>query len=62
MNTYRVGIVGLGWVAGSHIMNFNEMPNFQVTAIQSRRDLDPKQVKAQHGVDVKIYNDLDKML
>ena len=62
MEIYKVGIVGLGWVAGSHIMNFNTMPNFEVKAIQSRRDLDPKQVNAQHNVDVKIYNDYDKML
>jgi predicted dehydrogenase len=62
MKTYKVGIVGLGWVAGSHIMNFNEMPNFEVTAVMSRRKLDSAEVKAQHGVDVKIYNDYDKML
>ena len=62
MKTYRVGIVGLGCVAGSHIMNFNTMPNFNVTAIMSRRDLDPKQIKAQHGVDAKVYNNYDKML
>jgi predicted dehydrogenase len=62
MKIHKVGIVGLGWVAGSHIMNFNEMPNFKVVAIMSRRKLDPAQIKAQHGVDVKVYNDYDKFL
>jgi predicted dehydrogenase len=62
MKTYRVGIVGFGWVAGGHMMNYNEMPNYEPVAIMSRRKLDPGQIKAQHGVDVKIYNDYDKFL
>lgn len=62
MKKYRVGIVGLGWVAGSHIMNFNEMDNFEVTAVMTRRDLKPDEVKAEHGIDAKIYNDYDKFL
>jgi len=62
MKKYRVGIVGLGWVAGSHIMNFNEMENFDVTAVMTGRELTPDTVKAQHGIDAKIYNDYDKFL
>ncbi len=62
MATYRVGIVGFGWVAGSHMINFNEMDSFEPVAIMSRRDLDPKQIKEQYGVDVTIYNDYDQFL
>ncbi len=62
MKTYKVGIVGFGWVAGGHMMNYNEMPNFEPVAIMSRRKLDPAQIKAQYGVDVKIYNDYNKFL
>lgn len=62
MKTYKVGIVGFGWVAGAHMMNFNEMAEFEPVAIMSRRDLNPEDIKAQYGTDVKIYNDYDKFL
>ncbi len=62
MKRYRVGIVGFGWVAGAHLMNFTELPNFEPVAVMSRRKLDPAQIKKQYGVDVKIYNDYDKFL
>ncbi len=62
MKTYRVGIVGFGWVAGSHLKNFIEMPNFEPVAIMSRRKLDPAAIKAEYGIDVKIYNDYDRFL
>jgi predicted dehydrogenase len=54
--------VGFGWVAGAHLDTFLELPNFEPVAIMSRRDLDPVQIKQQHGTDVKIYNDYDKFL
>jgi len=62
MKTYKVGIVGFGWVAGAHMTTFTELPSFEPVAIMSRRDLDPAQIKAQYGVDVKIYNDYEKFL
>lgn len=62
MKTYKVGIVGFGWVAGGHMTTFTELPSFEPVAIMSRRDLDPAQIKAQYGVDVKIYNDYEKFL
>lgn len=62
MKTYKVGIVGFGWVAGGHMTTFTELPSFAPVAIMSRRDLDPAQIKAQYGVDVKIYNDYEKFL
>ena len=62
MNTYKVGIAGFGWVAGAHLKSFAELPNYEPVAIMSRRKLDPAAIKAQYGVDVKIYNDYKKFL
>lgn len=59
---YRVGIVGFGWVAGAHLESFRRLDSYEPAAIMSRRDLDPKQIKETHGVDVKIYNDWEKFL
>ena len=38
MKSYRVGIVGFGWVAGAHLKTFSELPNFQPVAILSRQE------------------------
>ena len=62
MKTHKVGIAGFGWVAGAHLKSLAALEEFQPTAILSRRKLDPKQIKAEYGVDVKIYNDYDKFL
>jgi predicted dehydrogenase len=62
MNTYNVGIVGFGWVAGAHLKTFCELPSFRPVAILSRRKLDPAAIKAQYGVEVKIYNDYERFL
>ena len=62
MNTYKVGIVGFGWVAGAHLKSFVELPNYEPVAIMSRRKLDPAPIKEEYGVEVKIYNDYDEML
>ncbi len=62
MKVYRVGIVGFGWVAGAHMKTFAELPNFEPVAIMSRRKLNPADIKAEYGVDVKIYNDYDEFL
>jgi len=62
MNKYKVGIVGFGWVATAHMSTFAELPNFEPIAIMSRRKLDPAEIKAQYGADVKIYNDYDEFL
>ena len=62
MKKYRVGIVGLGWVAGAHLKTFTELEQFEPVAVMSRRKLDPADIKAQSGAQVKIYNDYDKFL
>lgn len=62
MKEYNVGIVGFGWVAGAHMASYTELPSFNPVAILEPRQLDPKEIKAKYGVDVKIYTDYDKFL
>ncbi|MDA7915955.1 Gfo/Idh/MocA family oxidoreductase [Verrucomicrobia bacterium] len=59
---FRVGVVGYGWVASAHIPSINSLPNAEVTAVCSSRDLDPAAVSAEHGGNIKVYKDLDSML
>jgi len=59
---FRVGIVGYGWVATAHIPAINSLPNAEVTAIYSSRNPDPAEVSAAHGGDIKVYDDVAKML
>lgn len=62
MTAHKVGIVGFGWVATAHLASFAELPDFEPVAIMSRRNLDPADIKAQYGVDVRVYNDYDEFL
>jgi predicted dehydrogenase len=58
----RVGIVGLGWAAGAHIETFKHVQGAQVTAVCSRRRLDPAEVEKKYGLPLKVYDDFDSML
>lgn len=60
--TYNIGIVGLGWVAEAHLETFKNIEGAQVSAVCSRRKLDPAQLEAKYGVPLKVYNRLDRML
>ncbi len=62
MKKYRVGVIGYGWVASAHIPSLNALPNAEVTAVYSSRNLDPAEISATHGGDIKVYNDLKAML
>jgi predicted dehydrogenase len=62
MKTYKVGIVGFGWVAGAHLKSLVDIPSFEPVAIMSRRNLDPTKIKRDYGAEVRIYNDYDKFL
>jgi len=59
---FNVGIVGYGWAAGAHITAINRGKRGQVTAICSSRVLDPKELSAQHGCELKTYTNLHAML
>lgn len=62
MSKQRVGILGLGWVAGAHIETFKQVEGAEVTAILSRRQLDETKLEEQFGIPLKVYNDYDEML
>src|SRR6185295_14320284 len=62
MREFRVGIVGLGWVAGAHIETCKSVKGAKVTAVCSRRTLDPAALEKQYGVPLKAYTDYDRML
>jgi predicted dehydrogenase len=62
MGDLRIGIVGLGWVAGAHLETFKSVEGAKVTAVCSRRKLDPKELQAKYGVPLKAYGDFDAML
>jgi predicted dehydrogenase len=61
-DTLRVGIVGLGWVAGAHIETFKTVTGVAVTAVCSRRKQDAKELQAKFGIPLKTYGDYDAML
>lgn len=61
MQTVRIGVVGYGWAAGAHITSFNELPGVAVTAVCSRRTLDPAELSTRHGGNIAVYNDLAAM-
>jgi predicted dehydrogenase len=46
----RIGIVGLGWVAGAHIEAFKAVKGARVSAVCSRRPQDRRALEAKHGV------------
>ena len=62
MSELRVGVVGLGWVAGAHIETFKSVKGAKVTAVCSRRKLDAKEVEKKYGLPLKVYHDYDAML
>lgn len=62
MSPLRVGIVGLGWVAGAHIETFRHVRGATVTAVCSRRPQDPAALQRQFGVPLTVYRDFAQML
>ena len=57
MSELRIGIVGLGWVAGAHIETFKHVTGARVTAVCSRRRHDPAALEARYGLPLKAYTD-----
>ena len=62
MGDLNVGIVGVGWVAGAHIETYKAVNGANVTAVCSRRKLDPAELEKQYGLPLKVYNDYDTFL
>ena len=51
----RVGVVGLGWVAGAHIEAFKHVQGAQLTAVCSRRRHDPADLETKYGLPLTVY-------
>ena len=62
MSEMKIGVVGLGWVAGAHIETFKHVKGASVTAVCSRRALDAASLQAQYGIPLKAYTDYAAML
>jgi predicted dehydrogenase len=62
MDDLKVGIVGLGWVAGAHIEAFKSVQGANVTAVCSRRKLDESELEEQYGLPLKAYTNYGAML
>jgi predicted dehydrogenase len=62
MGDMKVGVVGLGWAAGAHIETFKHVQGAQVTAVCSRRRLDPASLEKTYGLPLAAYADYDRML
>jgi predicted dehydrogenase len=58
----RVGVVGLGWAAGAHIETFKHVRGARVTAVCSRRKLDPADLEHRYGLPLRAYDDYAGML
>jgi predicted dehydrogenase len=62
MKELKVGIVGLGWVAGAHIETFKKVHGATVSAICSRRRHNEADLQAQYGLSLKAHTDYKAML
>ena len=62
MTKIRIGIVGLGWVAGAHIETFKKVVGAEVVAVCSRRKQDAKELEAKFGIPLKVYSSYAAML
>jgi predicted dehydrogenase len=61
--SFGVGIIGTGWVAGAHIDTFKQINGCNVVAICSRDRAKAKAKAAQHGVpEAAAYDDLKAFL
>jgi predicted dehydrogenase len=55
----RVGIVGLGAVAGAHVATFKNVKGARVTAVCSRRDWAAADLEGLYGLPLKAYTDYE---
>jgi predicted dehydrogenase len=62
MSDLRIGIVGLGWVAGAHIETFRSVTGAKVVAVCSRRKQNAGDLRTKYGLPLKVYSDYELML
>ena len=61
-SSYNVGVIGYGWAATAHIEAINNTTQGNVTAVYSSRELDPAELSATHGRDIKVFNRVEDLL
>ncbi len=62
MKPYRVGVVGLGWVAGAHIETFKKIPGVEVAGVSTRRHWTGESLQQKFGVPMRAYASYEEML
>jgi predicted dehydrogenase len=62
MKELRVGVVGLGSVAGAHIDAFRSVPGARVTAVCSRRAWEPGALQVKYGQPLRAYHRYEDLL
>jgi predicted dehydrogenase len=62
MSELRIGIVGLGWVAGAHIEALKNVEGATVSAVCSRRQHDPAELEATYGLPLRAYTSFEDLL
>lgn len=62
MTTFRVGVVGLGWVAGAHIETLKKVKGAQVVAAVSRREWSPEQAREKYGLPLQVFQSVEDMV
>ncbi len=62
MKELQVGIVGLGWVAGAHVETIGAVNGARVAAVCTRKPLTSQDIRAQYGIEAKVYHDYAEMI
>jgi predicted dehydrogenase len=62
MKSLRIGVVGLGWVAGAHIGTFKHVKGAEVVGVSSRRRFSAADLEAKYGIPLKPYDSYEEML
>ncbi|MBE0535024.1 MAG: Gfo/Idh/MocA family oxidoreductase [Phycisphaerae bacterium] len=62
MQTFTVGVFGIGWVAGEHIKAFLRNPHMRVVGLASRQRASAESKKAELGLDCDIMDDYESLV
>ena len=62
MAKVKIGIVGIGWAASGHLAAFKDIPDCEVVAICSSKDLTEDEIRDMCGNDAALYHDYDEFL
>ena len=62
MQELKVGVVGLGWVAGAHIETYKSIPGVTVVGVHDCRPMDEAQLQARFGIPLKFHSDYAALL